>query len=26
MREDLECFEFDLEPVEMRAIEECGVS
>jgi diketogulonate reductase-like aldo/keto reductase len=25
MREDLECFEFDLEPAEVRAIEECGV-
>lgn len=24
MREDLECFEFDLEPAEVRAIEECG--
>ncbi len=26
MREDLECFEFELDPAEVRAIEECGES
>ena len=26
MREDLECFEFELDPAEVRAIEECGAS